>query len=56
MAQDFYFPYRGDIRAALGLGAEFVFGTVHPEGQPTALYRYHLESDAIEVTDREEGR
>ena len=47
MAQDFYFPYRGDLRAALGLGAEIVFVTVHPEGHPTALYRFQIENDTI---------
>ena len=40
MATDKNLSYRGDIRAAVGDGKGAVcFVTVHPEGQPTALYR-----------------
>jgi ParB family chromosome partitioning protein len=34
-----HLDYRGDIKAAVGLGGALVFVTAHPEGQPTALFR-----------------
>jgi ParB family chromosome partitioning protein len=37
--------YRGDIRAAVGVGGELAFVTVHPEGAPTALY--WLDADQL---------
>src|ERR1700674_3405860 len=39
MAADKYLQYRGDIQAALGVAGTVAFVTVHPEKQPTALYR-----------------
>lgn len=47
---DYYFTYRGDIRAAVGVETAVVFVTVHPEGHPTALYKYVPEDD--EVTEQ----
>ncbi len=38
-----YFPYRGDITAALGVGGTVAFVTRHPEGQPTAIYRLDVD-------------
>ncbi|MFN3202621.1 MAG: HEAT repeat domain-containing protein [Bradymonadia bacterium] len=35
--------YRGDVTALVGLESTLVLTTVHPEGQPTALYRIDLE-------------
>ncbi len=40
-----YLTYRGDIKAAVGAGRMLAFVTVHPEGQPTALYR--LDADKL---------
>ncbi len=45
--------YRGDIRAAVGIGGSLAFVTVHPEGAPTALYwldvdKLSLQQDALE--------
>jgi ParB family chromosome partitioning protein len=40
-----YLTYRGDIKAAVGVGRMLAFVTVHPEGQPTALYR--LDADTL---------
>ena len=40
-----YLTYRGDIQAAVGVGGALAFVTVHPEGQPTALYR--LDADKL---------
>src|SRR5205085_7448214 len=34
---------RGDVRAVATAGAALVFVTVHPEGQPTAVYRLDPE-------------
>ncbi|MCU0703982.1 MAG: HEAT repeat domain-containing protein [Fimbriiglobus sp.] len=47
---DYYFTYRGDIRAAVGIESAVLFVTVHPEGRPTAIYRYVPEDD--EVTEQ----
>jgi ParB family chromosome partitioning protein len=47
---DYYFTYRGDIRAAVGVETAVFFVTVHAEGQPTALYKYVPEDD--EVTEQ----
>ncbi len=45
MIADKYLTYRGEIRGAVGVGATLAFVTVHPEGQPTALYR--LDADKL---------
>ena len=45
---DKYLTYRGDIKAALGLGGSLAFVTVHPEGHPAALYR--LDADRLTLT------
>ncbi len=47
---DYYFTYRGDIRAAVGVEASVHFVTTHPEGLATALYKYVPEDD--EVTEQ----
>jgi ParB family chromosome partitioning protein len=39
MSSDKYYPYRGDLKAGLGLGGTVVFVTLHPENRPTAVYR-----------------
>jgi ParB family chromosome partitioning protein len=39
MSTDKYLTYRGDVKAVAVSGGAVVFVTVHPEGQPTALYR-----------------
>jgi ParB family chromosome partitioning protein len=45
MSTDRYFTYRGDVKAAVALGGTLVFTTVHPEKQPTGLFR--LEADKL---------
>ncbi len=52
MATEKYLTYRGDIRAAVGVGGALAFVTVHPEGQPTALCwldadKLGLQQDAL---------
>jgi ParB family transcriptional regulator, chromosome partitioning protein len=42
-----YLTYRGDVRAAVGVGGTVAFTTVHAEGQPTALYRLDAETLAL---------
>lgn len=44
---DYYFTYRGDIKAAVGVETAVFFVTVHPEGHPTALYKYVPEDDEL---------
>ena len=44
---DRFYTYRGDLRAAVGVGANLWFVTAHPEGQPTAVYRIDTESDGL---------
>ena len=39
MSTDKYLTYRGDVKAVAVSGGAVVFVTVHPEGQPTAVYR-----------------
>ncbi|MCI0463005.1 MAG: HEAT repeat domain-containing protein [Gemmataceae bacterium] len=43
MKVDKYLTYRGTVKAALGVGNTLVFVTVHPEGQPTAVYATDTE-------------
>src|SRR5438552_9754986 len=47
MATEKYLTYRGDIRAASGVGGALAFVTAHPEGQPTALY--WLDADKLSL-------
>src|SRR3954451_10382102 len=42
-----YLVYRGDIKAAVGIRGTVLLTTVHPEGQPTALYR--LDVDKLQM-------
>jgi ParB family chromosome partitioning protein len=49
MATDKYLTYYGDLKAALGSDGTLLFVTVHPEGQPTALYRLGAEKLALEA-------
>src|SRR5438552_17107319 len=42
-----FLTYRGEVRALLALGGTVAFVTVHPEGQPTALYR--LDADKLQL-------
>jgi ParB family chromosome partitioning protein len=43
MSTDRYSTYRGDVRALAVAGDALAFVTVHPEGQPTAVYRIDPE-------------
>src|SRR5437870_5134977 len=38
-----HLSYRGEVKALIALGGTVIFVTVHPEGQPTALYRLDAE-------------
>lgn len=44
---DKFLPFRGALRAALGHGPGLVFVTVHPEGQPTAVYRLDVDKGEL---------
>jgi ParB family chromosome partitioning protein len=44
---DKYLTYRGDVKAVAAAGGALVFVTVHPEGQPTAVYRLDAEKLAL---------
>src|SRR5437762_1818076 len=48
MATEKFLTYRGDVKAAVGVGGTLAFVTVHPEGQPTAVYR--LDADKLTLT------
>ena len=50
MSTDKYFTYRGDVRAIAVLGGGLAFVTVHPEGQPTAVYR--LDPEKLTLAER----
>jgi ParB family chromosome partitioning protein len=43
MTTERYATYRGDVRALAVAGDALVLVTVHPEGQPTAVYRFDPE-------------
>ncbi len=43
-------PYRGALRAAIAEGHVLAFVTVHPEGQPTALYRLDVDKGELATT------
>ena len=43
MSTDKFLTYRGDVKVIAVAGDFLAFVTVHPEGQPTALYRLHPE-------------
>src|SRR5262249_50097202 len=52
MSTEKYLTYRGDLKAAVGVGGTLAFVTVHSEGQPTAFYRLDgekliLDEDAL---------
>src|SRR5262249_62432314 len=40
--------YRGDVKAAVGVGGTLLFVTVHPEGHPTGVYR--LDTEKLSLT------
>lgn len=44
-----YLAYRGDIRGIAAVGGSVVFVTVHPEGQPTAVFR--LDAATLKLTE-----
>ncbi|MBL9104629.1 MAG: HEAT repeat domain-containing protein [Myxococcales bacterium] len=44
---DKYTQIRGELRALLGHGPQLLVVTVHPEGQPTALYRLNVDSGEL---------
>jgi ParB family chromosome partitioning protein len=48
MATEKYLTYRGDLRAAVGVGGTLAFVTVHPEQLPTAVYR--LDADQLTLS------
>ena len=48
MSTEKYLTYRGDIKALATVGADVVFVTTHPEGQPTAVYR--LDAEKLTLT------
>jgi ParB family chromosome partitioning protein len=43
MTTEKYLTYRGDVRALAAVDGTLAFVTVHPEGQPTAVYRLNTE-------------
>src|SRR5687768_15369591 len=49
MTAEKYLTYRGDVKAAVGIGGTLAFVTVHPEDRATGLYRLDAETLALEV-------
>src|SRR5262245_44079037 len=49
MSTEKFLNYRGEIKSAAGAGATLAFVTVHPEGQPTGVYRLDCEGWALEL-------
>jgi ParB family chromosome partitioning protein len=50
MSIEKFFTYRGDVRAVATTGNTLTFVTVHPEGQPTAIYRLDPEKVTLSET------
>jgi ParB family chromosome partitioning protein len=50
MSTEKFFTYRGDVRALAAVGGVVAFVTVHPEGQPTAVYRLDAEKLTLAET------
>src|SRR5262249_17779442 len=50
-----YLTYRGEIKAAVGLGGPLAFVTIHPEEQPTALYRLDAGKLAMDADPLPKG-
>jgi ParB family chromosome partitioning protein len=50
MTADKFHAYRGDVRATAPVDEWLAFVTVHPEGQPTAIYRLHGEKFTLTET------
>jgi ParB family chromosome partitioning protein len=50
MSTEKFFTYRGDVRALAVVGGVVAFVTVHPEAQPTAVYRLDAEKLALAET------
>ena len=44
-----YLTYRGAVKAVVGVGGTVAFVTVHPEGQPTAVYRLDADTLSLEA-------
>jgi len=49
MPTEKFLTYRGDIQAVAGVGGVLAFVTVHPEGQPTAVYRLDADKLTLEA-------
>ncbi|MBY0228595.1 MAG: HEAT repeat domain-containing protein [Gemmataceae bacterium] len=50
MSAEKFLLYRGDIKGIAAVGVTLAFVTVHPEGQPTAVYRLDPEKLALTET------
>jgi ParB family chromosome partitioning protein len=55
MSMEKYLTYRGDVRALAASGTALAFVTVHPEKQPTALYRLNPEKLTLAQDDLPAG-
>src|SRR4051812_2896038 len=49
MTTEKFLTYRGDVRAVAASGGALAFVTLHPEGQPTAVYRLDPEKVTLTV-------
>jgi ParB family chromosome partitioning protein len=49
MSADKFLTYRGDVRAMVAVGGALAFVTVHPEGQPAAVYHLDVEKLTLEA-------
>jgi ParB family chromosome partitioning protein len=49
MTTEKFLTYRGNVQAVTGIDGTLVFVTVHPEGQPTAVYRLDAEKVTLDA-------
>ncbi len=52
---DKHLTYRGEIKGAVGVGGTLAFVTIHPEGQPTALYRLDVDKLTLDADPLPKG-
>jgi ParB family chromosome partitioning protein len=48
MTTEKYLPYRGDVKAIVGVGGTLFFTTIHREAQPTGVFR--LDADQLNLS------
>ncbi len=51
MSDKKHLDYRGEVKAAMTTGSHLYFVTVHPEGQPTAIFQFDADKNELQRQD-----